>query len=130
GRRRGPPRSTASGRMAPVPASPRRIAVPPAGLAIAVHDWGGRGSPVLLVHATGFHGHVWQPIAERLVTTGHRVFSIDQCGHGQSDVPPALAGWEEFAADVLGVVRELSLGGGGLAGVGHSSGAVALSLAE
>ncbi|MBA2436887.1 MAG: alpha/beta hydrolase, partial [Acidimicrobiia bacterium] len=33
------------------------------GVDIAVHDLGGRGRPLVLAHATGLHGLVWQPLA-------------------------------------------------------------------
>ena len=36
------------------------------GVTIAMHDFGGTGSPVLLSHATGFHGHCWEPVAYAL----------------------------------------------------------------
>jgi pimeloyl-ACP methyl ester carboxylesterase len=102
----------------------------PAG-ALAVHDWGGDGRPVLLVHATGFHGHVWAPIAESLVAEGFHVWSVDQRGHGASDIPERINDWEELGTDVLAIVGELGLSvGGDLVGVGHSSGAVALAMAE
>ena len=51
--------------------------VAPSGLSLAVHDWGGGGDPVLLSHPTGFHGVAWQPVAERLVARGRRVWSFD-----------------------------------------------------
>ncbi|GIU87162.1 MAG: hypothetical protein KatS3mg009_1677 [Acidimicrobiia bacterium] len=57
------------------------------GLALAVHDWGGTGRPVLLAHPTGFHGIVWAPVARRLVAAGCRVWSFDFRGHGDSDAP-------------------------------------------
>jgi hypothetical protein len=34
------------------------------GITIAMHDFGGTGSPILLSHATGFHGHCMKPIAD------------------------------------------------------------------
>jgi pimeloyl-ACP methyl ester carboxylesterase len=100
-------------------------------LAIAVHDWGGDGGPVLLAHATGFHGHVWAPLAARLVQAGRRVWSFDFRGHGDSDRSPAGYDWEGFADDVLTVVDELAVAGdASLLPVGHSKGAAALLLAE
>jgi len=62
--------------------------VAPSGLSLAVHDWGGTGDPVLLSHPTGFHGVAWQPVAERLIARGRRVWSFDFRGHGDSDKTP------------------------------------------
>ena len=33
------------------------------GVTLAVHDLGGDGPPLLLCHATGFHGRVWTALA-------------------------------------------------------------------
>jgi pimeloyl-ACP methyl ester carboxylesterase len=107
------------------------------GVALAVHDLGGDGPPLLLAHATGFHGRVWRPCADLLPYHGH---ALDFRGHGDSPLPgqaegtfdPALLDWERFADDVLAVVAALAAetGGGPLAAVGHSKGAAALLLAE
>jgi pimeloyl-ACP methyl ester carboxylesterase len=117
------------------------LAVPPAshafvanGLRLVVHDWGGHGSPVLLAHPTGFHGRVWSETADALVGAGHKVWSFDFHGHGDSDVPPVGDGtysWDRFADDVLAVTDHLELRGRpDLVVGGHSKGGAALLLAE
>ena len=102
--------------------------VAPAGLTLAVHEWGGTGDPVLLAHPTGFHGVVWQPVAERLVAAGRRVWSFDFRGHGDSDPSPnGSYSWDGFADDAGAVLDHLELRGEpSLAAVGHSKGAAAL----
>lgn len=101
---------------------------------LAVHDWGGTGAPVLLAHPTGFHGRVWAPVAERLVSAGHRVWSLDFRGHGDSTAPEPVGdayAWSGFAADALAVVDHLGIGGDPtLIACGHSKGATALLLGE
>jgi pimeloyl-ACP methyl ester carboxylesterase len=99
-------------------------------LRIAVHDWGGDGAAMLLVHATGFHGKVWAPVARRLIAAGYHAWSFDVRGHGDSDAPEIDYQWEGFATDVLAVVDGCGLRAGRLVGVGHSKGAAALVLAE
>ncbi|MGH9051094.1 MAG: alpha/beta fold hydrolase [Acidimicrobiia bacterium] len=101
-------------------------------LTLVAYDWGGDGDPVLLAHATGFHGRVWEPVANRLVAAGRRVWSFDFRGHGDSDRPPDLDfRWEGFADDVLAVVDAFGLAGDPrLLAAGHSKGAAALLLAE
>jgi len=109
-----------------VPISHRFTA--PSGFNLAVHDWGGTGDPVLLAHPTGFHGRVWAPVAERLVTAGRKVWSFDFRGHGDSDPSPdGQYRWEEFARDALAVTDHLGLTGvGELLAVGHSKGGASL----
>jgi len=109
--------------------SPQRVHAGP--LTLAVYDWGGDGDPVLLAHATGFHGRVWGPVARRLVAAGRRVWSFDFRGHGDSDRSPNGYHWDGFADDVLAVVDALDLAGDPtLLAVGHSKGAAALLLTE
>lgn len=102
--------------------------VSPSGLTLAVHEWGGTGDPVLLAHPTGFHGVVWQPIAERLVQRGRRVWSFDFRGHGDSDpTPDGTYSWDGFADDASAVLDHLELSGEPtLLVAGHSKGAASL----
>ena len=94
---------------------------------LEVHDLGGDGPPLLLVHATGFHGRVWEPLAARL--DGFRKWSIDMRAHGDSTAPVDRAlEWNGFADDVLAVVDALGLEQP--FAVGHSKGGAALMLAE
>ena len=99
------------------------------GVELEVHDLGGDGPPLLLCHATGFHGLVWRPLARHLADR-FSVWSLDFRGHGLSSPPDLARGfaWEGFADDVLAVVDALGLRGG--AAVGHSKGGAALLLAE
>ena len=101
------------------------------GIRLVVHDWGGSGLPVLLAHATGFHGRIWAPIARRLVGAGYRVWSFDFRGHGDSDAPDLDYSWHGFADDVLAVAEHLTVAGdASLLACGHSTGGAALLLGE
>ncbi len=96
------------------------------GVQIAIHDLGGAGPPLLLCHATGFHGRVWQPVAERL--TFH-CYALDFRGHGDSTRPDMLdIDWHGFGEDVLAAVEGLGLNE--VRAAGHSKGGAALLLAE
>ncbi len=98
---------------------------------VACHNWGGEGDPVVLAHATGLHGLVWRPVAERLVAAGRHVWSFDFRGHGDSDRSVDGYAWERFGDDAAGVLAALGFGSDpGLLTVGHSKGAAALLLAE
>jgi pimeloyl-ACP methyl ester carboxylesterase len=98
------------------------------GVDIAVHDLGGRGRPLVLAHATGLHGLVWQPLAAELIDD-FRCFSLDARGHGDSGLPAGLDfAWSGLALDILAVIDGLGLDRPW--GVGHSSGGAAMLLAE
>jgi pimeloyl-ACP methyl ester carboxylesterase len=99
----------------------------PDGVRIRIHHLGGSGPPLLAVHATGFHGRVWEPFIPRL-REHYTVVALDQRGHGDSDKPESGYQWEKFGDDVLAVIDELGLQQP--AGIGHSAGAAALVLAE
>ena len=97
------------------------------GVELEVHDLGGDGPDLLLVHATGFHGRVWEPLASHL--DGFHRWSVDMRAHGDSTTPEDRAlEWDAFADDVLAVVDALGLESP--YGVGHSKGGAALLLAE
>ena len=97
------------------------------GVDVAVYDLGGDGPPLLLAHATGFHGRVWDGFADRLAERFH-VWSFDSRGHGGSG--PGEMRWTAMAEDVLAVVDGLGLEPGQLHGVGHSLGGGLCVLAE
>lgn len=98
------------------------------GATLAVHMFDGDGPPLVLCHATGFHGRVWEPLAQRLASA-FRCVAPDAGGHGDSTALPGPAPrWSEFGAEVLAVVDGLLLERP--LGAGHSSGATSLLLAE
>lgn len=97
------------------------------GVAIHFTDHQGDGPPLVLVHATGFHAHIWDPFLPEL-TPRFRVVTLDQRGHGESDKPATGYHWDRFGEDVLAVVSHLGLDRP--LGAGHSAGAAALILAE
>jgi len=97
------------------------------GFDVAAWDLGGDGPPVLMAHATGFHGLVWRPMAADLAD--FHCYSFDERGHGDSARPPEHPyDWAGFADDALAVVDGLGLERP--FGFGHSAGAAALLMAE
>lgn len=99
------------------------------GVELAVHHLGGDGAPVILAHATGFHGRCWTPLAREL-SPEYTVWAIDQRGHGSSGKSPGdrYGDWDAFARDVLAVVD--AIGGSGWRAGGHSLGGGVALLAE
>lgn len=97
-------------------------------MAVAYHDLGGRGPTLLLAHATGFHGHVLQPVAAALAAD-FRVVVFDMRRHGETAAPPdGRFDWHGFARDAVAVVEANHLDRPFAAG--HSAGGAALLLAE
>lgn len=99
---------------------------------LAVHDLGGVGPVLLLMHATGLHGRVWVPVASRLGRRFH-CLAPDVRGHGESPAPARLPdgmAWPGLAADLLAVVDAVRVGPEPVYGLGHSLGASLLLLAE
>ncbi len=80
------------------------------------------GQPTLLfVHATGFHGRIWDRIIEPLSNL-HSI-ALEQRGHGRSE-KRKINSWKEVGADLVAFVKALALRN--LIGIGHSMGAHAL----
>lgn len=103
---------------------PRNFFVDANGIRLSCQDWGGEGPPIVILHATGFLGRVYRPIALALRSIG-RVYSYDQRGHGDSS-PPADGdySWASTAADLKAFIAAMGLEGA--RGFGHSAGATAI----
>jgi pimeloyl-ACP methyl ester carboxylesterase len=104
------------------------------GLDLVVHDLGGIGRPLLLSHATGFHGHCYAPMAHQLADRFHSL-ALDYRGHGDS---PTLLGsdgmpvvdWDRYGDDATAVATALAESRSEpLVGFGHSMGGACLLMA-
>ena len=73
---------------------------------------------LLFVHATGFHGRVWDRVIESF--PDHHVLAMEQRGHGRSE-KVIIRHWREFGDDIAGFVEALGLSN--VIGIGHSMGA-------
>jgi pimeloyl-ACP methyl ester carboxylesterase len=80
------------------------------GVELACTDFGGSGPPVLLLHGLAGHAGEWSETAAWLARE-HRVFALDERGHGHSTRLPPDVSPESHVADVAHVVQELGLGG-------------------
>lgn len=83
----------------------------------------------MLVHATGFHGRCWIPLA-RVLASDFTVWAIDLRGHGASGKSPdgRYDDWGAFAADLLSAVD--AIGGSDWRAAGWSLGGGVALLAE
>jgi len=102
----------------------RRVSV--GALSFRYLDFGEHGRPLLFLHATGFHAHLWMPYARRFAPS-HRVLCLDQRGHGESDKPATGYRWEEFGRDIAGFLDALNLRD--VVAVGHSMGGTSIAAA-
>ena len=97
---------------------PEQFTVHANGLDLAVYEWAGEGTPILFVHATGFHARCWDGVINRL--PGCHAYAVDLRGHGLSDKPAPPYVWREIGEDVRALGKALSLRGA--IAVGHSMG--------
>ena len=90
------------------------------GVRVALHDLGGDGPPLLILHATGFHGRSYRAVAEHLTDHFH-VWAPDLRGHGDSTTPDDTdLGWASMTDDVQAVSEHLGVDSWAVAG--HSMG--------
>lgn len=99
------------------------------GVEAAVHDLGGDGPLLVFVHATGFHGRCYLPVAEALHDRFH-CFGVDLRGHGDARTPEGLPMVWTGMGDDLGAAIRAVAGDEPVYGVGHSMGGAAIVLAE
>jgi pimeloyl-ACP methyl ester carboxylesterase len=94
------------------------------GVRLHTLDWGGNGEPIVVLHATGFLGRIYRPMADRLRTIGH-VYSFDQRGHGDSSAAPdGQYDWHWTMKDLEGFIS--AMGFKHVRAFGHSAGATAI----
>jgi pimeloyl-ACP methyl ester carboxylesterase len=78
------------------------------GVRLVVHDSGGRGKPVALVHGLGLARHTWRRVAPILSARGLRVVAYDQRGHGASGTSRDYS-LKAFVGDLAAVVATLDV---------------------
>jgi pimeloyl-ACP methyl ester carboxylesterase len=104
---------------------PKLHHLPIRGLTLACHEWRallrGRAPTLWLVHATGFHGRVWDQVIHRL--PGLHAIAVDQRGHGRSG-GTGFDSWADFGRDQAAMLEALDVRDA--VGIGHSMGAHAL----
>lgn len=85
---------------------------------ICLHEWAGEGPTFLLLHATGFHGRIWDYMIKRF--PNRHVIAWDMRSHGLSENAALPKLWTDLGDDLFAVVEQLGLKQ--IYGVGHSCG--------
>ncbi|MCH2169702.1 alpha/beta hydrolase [Myxococcota bacterium] len=93
------------------------------GLSLNLVDWGGEGTPLLLLHGYGHGAHLWDTFIPELIPQYH-VLALDSRGHGRSDHDPEFRYHNAAVArDLEAVAEHLELKAAVV--VGHSQGGLA-----
>lgn len=78
------------------------------GVKIEVVDWGGSGTPVILLAGSGNSAHIYEDFAPKLTDTYH-VYGITRRGYGLSSKPQRGYSVPELAEDLWRVIQSLHL---------------------
>ncbi|MFF5654365.1 alpha/beta fold hydrolase [Streptomyces collinus] len=78
------------------------------GVRISCRDWGGSGSPVVLLHGLAGHAGEWDGLARDLGPR-YRIVAVDQRGHGASERRPRDVSRAAYVADAVAVIAQLGL---------------------
>lgn len=88
----------------------------------------GSGPAVVFVHGFSADLGMWSAQVDDLVCAGYRVVRLDTRGHGESEVPDSGYTWENYVADLAGVLDHLGIERAHLVGC-SMGGAIALAFA-
>jgi pimeloyl-ACP methyl ester carboxylesterase len=78
------------------------------GVQLEVLDWGGEGTPLMLIHGLGATAHTWDDIAP-LLAPNHRVFALTRRGIGGSSRPDSGYNSATLARDAVRVLDALNI---------------------
>jgi pimeloyl-ACP methyl ester carboxylesterase len=110
-----------------MPVEPEALALDVGGAEMQYLRWPGSGSPLVMLHATGFLPWLWHPIARELAGD-FDVYAPYFCDHREAEPEEGGLSWlllaEDLAAFIRGIEAEMPLM------VGHSMGATVTALAE
>jgi lipase len=102
--------------------------VPANDVSLAYYEWRadlrGVAPTLLMVHATGFHGRVWDPVIASF--PNRHIIALEQRGHGRSQTSSVtdITDWVVFGRDLAAFAVALDLSE--VIGIGHSMGSCAL----
>ena len=68
----------------------------------------GQGSPLVFIHAFPLSSSMWEPQIKEF-SQSNRVIALDLRGHGESDAPLWHFTLDDFADDIVGLLRHLEI---------------------
>lgn len=95
---------------------------------VTYYEIEGAGPTAVLVHGHSADLRLWTYQAPALVRAGFRVVLYDVRGHGRSEKPPTGYRWEDYAADLKGLLDTLNIDAAHVVGLSMGGG-IALELA-
>jgi pimeloyl-ACP methyl ester carboxylesterase len=94
-------------------------------ISVHVHDTGGNGRPVILIHGWPLSGASWKHQINALAAEGYRVIAYDRRGFGDSDKPKSGYDYDTLTEDLNGLIHALDLKNVSLVGFSMGGGEVA-----
>ena len=92
---------------------------------VHVHDSGGSGRPIVLIHGWPLSHESWTLQFPALAQAGYRAVAYDRRGFGQSDKPTSGYDYDTLTGDLDGLLEELDLRDVTLVGFSMGGGEVA-----
>jgi non-heme chloroperoxidase len=96
-----------------------------ASVRLHVHDSGGQGRPVILIHGWPLSGESWKAQIPALTAAGFRVIAYDRRGFGRSDKPADGFDYDTLTDDLAGLIHDMALTDVSLVGFSMGGGEVA-----
>ncbi|QTN30717.1 alpha/beta hydrolase [Rhodoferax sp. AJA081-3] len=95
-----------------------------------IHDSGGKGPAVVLIHGWPLSAQAWEPQVSVLEAAGYRVVAYDRRGFGRSDKPETGYSFDSLADDLHRVMDQCGLQDVTLVGFSMGGGEVARYVAR
>jgi non-heme chloroperoxidase len=100
------------------------------GVRLHIHDSGGKGRPLVLIHGWPLSAQAWQPQMAALQAAGFRVVAYDRRGFGNSEKPASGYSYDTLADDLQRVMDQCELQDATLVGFSMGGGEVARYIAR
>lgn len=97
---------------------------------LAYTDYGGSGTPVIMLPGIGALRSEYRFLAPRLAEAGYRAITVDLRGHGESSVPWKTYDVPSVGSDIIALIEHLNAGSAHLIGTSFSAAPIIWVAAE